>query len=663
MADFKQFISDHTKADFRGMNWITYKDGGVEMYISFQVLLKFISENLNLFSSNKEIVSIDWQSDKPFYALSCHISTDLTVCYLYNDKLKIEDGSNPNSEIATFHPFTYFTNDDLKVVNANLRSESGATSEDFVYPQIGNINYIYLNVGYLSNIIANNLDKENKISIGKFLQIICDDLNRALGGINDFQVIINSDDSPSNITIVDINQNRIKGLKKVFNSSDNITIIQAQGIGVDNGGRGSFVKSIKAESNITPEIASTISIGAQSQGNQIGEESTSFSRLSKGLIDRIYPEKYLAKTQNEENKPLIDKYGPNITSFKTLILNLQKNKDPKSAEIYIKLSDENNNGPIVSDLFKAIVGEFTEKNITNPTFIPIKLELKLLGISGIRIFEQFQLSSDVLPLSYQNDFNFIVTGVSHEITTHKWETNLSALTYLKELPISSSTEVKAINLKLTEATTNSSVSDSPGVCRTKLTNDSEIIKKVTISSFQKQRYESTWKRVFDKKDNSNGLSGAITNPVGLCARGVYFMASFFKQNLEKIQNFNPEAVNKFTFAGGNANQSSYWGNLTDSNLGYTKSLIGQGLTKSEITGKIASLESFMNIGDILVYYSEDSTQSDGKYGHTQMFVGGLTPSKFSCDLKNNYGTRFVYGNKTSYPSECYTLYLFRVPNY
>jgi hypothetical protein len=68
MADFKKFITDHTKADFRGMNWITYKDGGVEMYISFQVLLKFISENLNLFSSSNPVVNIDWQSDKPFYA-------------------------------------------------------------------------------------------------------------------------------------------------------------------------------------------------------------------------------------------------------------------------------------------------------------------------------------------------------------------------------------------------------------------------------------------------------------------------------------------------------------------------------------------------------------------------------------------------------------------
>jgi hypothetical protein len=665
MADFKKFITDHTKADFRGMNWITYKDGGVEMYISFQVLLKFISENLNLFSSSNPVVNIDWQSDKPFYALSCHISTDLTVCYLYNERLKIEDGSNPNPNLATFHPFYFFTDDTLKVLNSNLRNESGATSEDYVYPQVGNINYIYLNVGYLSQIIADNLDKENKITLRTFLQTICDDVNKSLGGINDFQVTINADETPNTLTIVDFNQSRIKGLTNTISSSPQYTVIQAHGVGIDNGGQATFVKNIQAQSNITPEIASSISIGAQANGNQIGEEATSFSRLSKGLIDRIYPEKHIVNSSTDATLPLVNRYSQNIESFKTLISNLQKNKDPKSAEIYIKLSDENNNGPIISDLFKAIVGEFTEKNISNPTFIPIKLELELLGISGIRIFEQFELSSDVLPLSYQKDFNFIITGVSHEIDTHKWTTKLSALTYLKEIPVSASTEIKAIDLKLTEATTNFPVSNSPGVCRTKLLNQNTITAKpYSLSQTQNDRFRGAWNQMFKGKDNSNTVKGAITSKVGLCAQGVYTIATFSKAYIERIQSYSGRVNN--TGENGHANQNGYWNKLSGggANLDYERVLIGNGLTKSEITNAIASLEFYMNLGDILVYFSEDSTNTaDGQFGHTQIFVGDLTPSKFSCDLKNNYGTRFVYNNKTTYPSECYTLYLFRVPKY
>lgn len=659
MADFQQFIKDHTNATYRGMNWITYIDGGVEMYISFQVLLKFISENLNLFSSNSPIVNIDWESDKPFYALSCHISTDLQTCYLYNDKLKIEDGSNPNPNIATFHPFTQFSDSNLTVVNSNLRSDSGATSEDYVYPQVGNINYIYLNVGYLSGIIANNLDKENKISIGKFLQIICDDLNRALGGINDFQVIINSDDVPNILTIIDVNQNRIKELTKVYKNSQTLATIQAQGIGLDNGGKATFVKTIKAESSITPEIASAISIGAQANANQIGEEATSFSRLSKGLIDRLYPEKYTAKTKNTVNEPLVKRFQSNIDSFKQLIANLQKNGDAESAQIYLKLSDEDNNGPIISDLFKAIVGEFTEKNLSNPTFIPIKLELDLLGISGIRIFEQFELSTDVLPLSYQKDFNFIITGISHEVNTHKWITKLAALTYLKEQPIDTSTKtIKAIDLKLSTLTPTSTTPS--GVCLPKVLNSGTYKKTYTLGNQQLSSYAKAWNDLF--KDVS--IDGTIADKSSLCAQGTYNIAYNFRTQYiisHTAKPFKPSLVTKgkLKSAGGNANQDSYWASLTGGYLDYTKQLVGTGLTKNEIDKAIGSIE--YNVGDILVYYSEDSSTADGKYGHTQIYVGDLSPSGFSSDIKNNYGTRFVYRNKSRYPSECYTLYLFRGP--
>ena len=118
--DFSAFIKNSITAEYRGMNYIEYADGGIEMYISFQTLLRFISENLNLVSNGKDIVSIDWESDKPFYALSCHISTDLTKCYLYNKRLKIEDGTNPDPNFATFHPFDLFRDSNLTEVNSNL---------------------------------------------------------------------------------------------------------------------------------------------------------------------------------------------------------------------------------------------------------------------------------------------------------------------------------------------------------------------------------------------------------------------------------------------------------------------------------------------------------------------------------------------------------------
>jgi murein DD-endopeptidase MepM/ murein hydrolase activator NlpD len=457
LSIIQQFIKANISSENRGMNLIEFADNSIEIYISFQTLLKFIDEYIVVKDkNNKPIVKIDWENDKPFYALSCHISCDLKKCYLFNSSLGLEDGITPNSGIATFQPFTFFSEENRQIfdnINNDLKINSKVPAGQeslYAYPQVGNINYIYLNLGYLSNIITNNIDKENKLAIRDFLQTICDDANRALGGINDFQVVVNADVTPNLLTIVDINQNRVKGLPTVFSPKENITTIQAQGLGT-------FVKNISAQSQITSEIASSIAIGAQANANQLGEEATSFSRLSKGLIDRIYPQRI---TTSIPTGSIEENFKGNIATFQNIVNSLVKTQ---GVNAYVTFTKDENSGPVVTDLFKAIVGEFTEAKISNPTFIPIKLDLELLGISGIRIFEQFQLSGDVLPLSYQNDFNFIITGVSHEITTHKWVTKLAALTYLKDKrePIIYDKEGKvAIKLLNTKPTPSFPVSNS-----------------------------------------------------------------------------------------------------------------------------------------------------------------------------------------------------------
>jgi hypothetical protein len=646
--DFSAFIKNSITAEYRGMNYIEYADGGIEMYISFQTLLRFISENLNLVSNGENIVSIDWESDKPFYALSCHISTDLIKCYLYNKRLKIEDGTNPDPNFATFHPFDLFRDPNLTEINSNLLKSANipqGQEQNFAYPQIGNINYIYLNTGYLSQVIADNLDKENKITLRTFLQTICDDINRALGGINDFQVIVNPDETPNVLTIIDINQNRIKGLTKVYKNNQNYTLIQAQGIGPDNNTQGSFVRSLSAQSQITPEIASAISIGAQANGNQLGEEATSFSRLSKGLIDRVYPDKVVSSPLPTGS--IEQKFLTNLEAFQNLVSNLQGSLTPNSARVNLKMSDVNNNGPSVTDLFKAIVGEFTEKNQSNPTFIPIKLDIELLGISGIKIFQQFELSSDVLPLSYQNDFNFIITGITHEVMTHKWITKLATLTYLKEkdLTVAEKADIKPIKvlgLDLSSLT-------PAGICKAYKLGSNYLKPAYNISLTQLNDSFKAWDATF-------GKNNVLTDSSGWCAQGVLNIAVNFKNYKEGKPLYTK---GNLIPAGGNANSSAYANRLKLG--GWTGQFVGEGLTKAQIQSEISKIT--YNVGDILVYYSEDSSGDDGKYGHTQIYVGSKSSSGWSSDVKDNYGVSFVYGNTTKYPSQCYSLYLYRVPNF
>ena len=426
MGEYSNFINEIKGADYRGTNFIEYNDKGGEIYISFQVLLRFLNEYVNLNSNGKPVIKIDWKKDKPFYAFSTSISSNLLKCYIYNEYIGTVQGGIIDGGVATFQTFTNFSDVNISKLQETLKKDAGSPTDKSIFPTIGNINYIYLNTGYVAELVtkeSNNAD--NKLSVKKLLQTICDDINKALGSVNDFQVII--DDDENELTIIDFNQKRIKGLSAPENT---LTTIKAQGLG-------SFVTSINAQSSITPEIATMISVGAQKDGNVLGEEATSLSKLSAGLTDRIYPEKEVA------NSTKLDKLGADntenfektIIAYKQIIGN-QLNVGSTGGKISYKSDDKANVENIPVELYRACLGKFTITNQSSPTFIPIKLDFSLAGISGIKIFQKFNLSSDVLPYIYNNNFNFIVTGVSHEVnSSNKWSTKISSLITIKDQPV------------------------------------------------------------------------------------------------------------------------------------------------------------------------------------------------------------------------------------
>lgn len=424
MGIYSSFIQEMVKSvKYRGANFIQYADSGGELYISFQTLLKFIADYITLVDQNDQaIIKVDWESDKPFFAYSTSISCNLLKCYLYNDYVGNEDGAFYQDDSATFHPFTTFEDESLKNLNTEFTKAADAPKYS-IYPVIGNINYIYLNVGFLSEILTKGSDNaQNLVSVREFLQEVCNGVNKALGSINDFQVII--DDDINTLTVVDFNQKRIKGLADIKKAA--ITTIKAQGLG-------SFVISINAQSSITPDIAATIAIGAQANANQLGVEAITFSRLSKGIVDRIYEQR---KPKNAPPVNNIDLEKQKNEQFQTAVetyLQLIANQLPNDNKILFKSDDEINLENIPVEMYKALLGEFTESKQASTTFIPVKLELVLSGISGIKIFDRFTITSDVLPYIYNQNFDFIVTGVSHEITnSNRWLTKLSAIITLKE---------------------------------------------------------------------------------------------------------------------------------------------------------------------------------------------------------------------------------------
>jgi hypothetical protein len=110
-------------------------------------------------------------------------------------------------------------------------------------------------------------------------------------------------------------------------------------------------------------------------------------------------------------------------------------------------------------------------------------------------------------------------------------------------------------------------------------------------------------------------------------------------------------------AGGNAKDKIYHNNLIK--LGWIQVYTAE-VSKSQIS---AELDKDYEIGDIICYCGLDgSSSSYARYGHTQMFTGGI-PSisggyKWSTDNATNYRSTFVYGSR---PCEQWFIAVFKAP--
>ena len=436
---YEDFIDTISKNDFRGFNSLEYSDGvegsGQELYVSFKTILRFTAENLNLFtgtakSTKKQIITIDWESDKPMFMFSTSVSCNLQKCYIRNSLLKTSIGtlySPSESGIAPFSDIDHFYLTKLNTLRDGFRTASNTTDGiPAIYPSIGNINNIYLNVNFLVEVLIKESDNEDgKVSIREYLQALCNGVNKALGSINDLQVVIDEDAPIPYVTIIDYQQKRIKGLGGLLSNNNAVTTLKGQGLG-------SMLTNISAQSSITPDVATMISIGAQAQGAVLGEEAVSFSRLSAGLTDRVYPQKFItelelekaAKIAADRKEQAAARFQVTMNTYAELV-NLQT---PASLYGPIKLTSDlkTDYENIATDFYKYLLAEFTETNQTATALIPVKLSFNMHGIGGMKMYQKFKISDDILPLSYTSEYEFIAMGISHTVDSSKWDTAVSA---------------------------------------------------------------------------------------------------------------------------------------------------------------------------------------------------------------------------------------------
>ena len=199
-------------------------------------------------------------------------------------KVTLEDGDTFNvtsngGVIGPTYPKTYIINDPSKLTSPASSIGSG----DLVFLKLYNI---YLNYGFLFDVLGKNTDKEGNLSIFKFLESICDGINKAFANVTKITPTIKDDKI---VTFVERKPPAgiINNLSKIPGAKSGNTV-ELQVYGFDKAKKESnFLKNIKFNTKIGPKLANQISIGATAQGTTIGEDATAFSKWNSGLKDRF----------------------------------------------------------------------------------------------------------------------------------------------------------------------------------------------------------------------------------------------------------------------------------------------------------------------------------------------------------------------------------------
>ena len=422
LADYKVYVKSFPSLETTNTNqkrkdviYLNYNDGENDTeYINdtgFYMRLGHLLEFINNFAipkvkgSNQPLVRIDYgQWSNHMYHMPYQVSFDPRVCVVNGGELVSK---------KDFFP----TLPDWK-----------SSSKGYAW-----VMNIYVSHNQILSSLNSNVDEKGNIALFDFLQNICDSLNKALGGVNNLEVIL--DEEINTIKIIDGSYN-----PKTLNDD---YILELYGYNFKKE-QSTFVKNFTLKTEITNDFATMATVGSTAGGYVKGTENTMFSKWNKGLIDRFKEQltpgdpasTEVSGSTAEPNAEFTENIWKELISafgYTKLDVNAYFWNDNNTFQDTCGLSDEiiDKNVAIATEFFKYCQSEI-QKQVPKygaPTqgFIPISLSATMEGISGIKIYNAVKVDTRFLPQNYPEALKFIIKGVNHSLKENTWETTIETV--------------------------------------------------------------------------------------------------------------------------------------------------------------------------------------------------------------------------------------------
>ena len=422
-------------------------------YVRFGDLLDFIKYKLLIYNFKTPIIDIDTRGNRSFcYNPQINISADPSKVMINRtipffditskEKDTISTVVIENTKVSLGSFAGQIENDDATIGAVIEPFDSIVPGTDVIG---GDIMNVYLEKNYLYGEIDRLRDtKTGKMPIYKFLQGILSTISSCLGGVNQLDLRIKDD------RVIEIyDQIPLYGVQK----EELPPKFNIYGITEDSG---SFVSNFGLKTELTNEFATTVAIGAQSNGSVVGEDSTMLSKFNFGLVDRFIPQKIDSITRDLKEK---EKEQKEVQALSQKMRALWIGYKYQSYDMHEKVvfggiftSDSNNKKveslrlpafqteaissfvKLQQNFFKALIKLESSSHSKDPYrlsnqigMLPINLNLELDGISGIRIYDQINVDTRFLPSYYPNYLIFIIKGISHKFIGNRWVTSIDTI--------------------------------------------------------------------------------------------------------------------------------------------------------------------------------------------------------------------------------------------
>jgi len=658
------------------MNYVDEEGAGgfsvSSYYMRLGHLLQYIDNNLIPVEKNtdEKIIKIntDQFSSNRMYKFPFQHSHDPRVCLINSTyPIGLDKSTTPNTV-------------EYQKALPQLPPWSASTSlpysieEDYAY-----LMNIYINFSQIVSSVNDNLDEEGNLSLFDLLSSLCTAINKALGGVNNLEPVI--DEETNTIRIIDGSYTR---------AIPPTTDYSLELYGYNNTANTSnFVRNFSIKSTVSKEYASMISIGATAAGYTKGMEATMFSKWNTGITDR-FKEEYVP---NNGVTPPIGSANEAVRNYITEVLLKDLSRNEKDGGgFFLDSGLISTQVSTATEFYKYCQSQFKAKNpkYGSPTigFIPISLNLSMDGISGMKIYNVVRANTRFLPKNYTDSLRFITKSVNHKLSNNDWETSIDTVVipenYDKEgdkliLPYAERLEeVKRIlkeSVDLLNApplpvvagrsgngSNPSGYGETLNQCGTPFKYDiSKITKNTNTDQTKAKKLIS---KIIEKATRENGNiipnSWINNNGLGRCAVGVKNIAQeywkYFSDPNQSISEIQPWQFKGGLYTGFPQPQDAKSKNTHDalvSNFNYIPFIMGQYISKAEAIKLTEDIQSRASVGDIIAYFANTGLPGNPiNYGHIQMYMG----DKWVSDFKHS---SFVYKTKNN---ECWTvIYLVAPP--